>query len=152
MWLLRSVVHYNSKTCQILGLCVPFTFSVVVGTVTNLVFFIIFMATLGSNVTVAYVTMNALVNVSSSLTGSYIEAVSSLGSMTYGSKNYNLVGQYTHAYYAGQAPNDLLLGLHHAEDPGADAVWQPYLGAGGYLATCGWWWRGTSSQVSTRLI
>ena len=95
--LLRLIVRYNRKTCRILGLGVPFTLLVMTGTVTNLILLIIFTATLGSNATVACVTVDAIVGVSSSFLEGCIKVVSSLVSMAYGAENYDLVGQYAQA-------------------------------------------------------
>ena len=67
--LLRSIVYYNRKTRRILGRCVPFTLSAVVGTLAILVLLVIFKATQGSDVTVACVMVDAIVGVSFSFTG-----------------------------------------------------------------------------------
>ena len=91
------IVRYDHETCLILGLGVPFTLSAVVGTVTNLVLLVIFTVTLGSDVTVACVMVDAIVSVSSSFLGGCIEAVTSPGSMAYGAENYKLVCQYAQA-------------------------------------------------------
>ena len=65
-----------------------------VGTGIDRVLLLICMATLGSDVTVACVMLDVIVNMSSSFTGGCIEAVSSLGSMAYGAENHDLVRQY----------------------------------------------------------
>ena len=95
--LLRLIVRYNRKTCRILGLGVPFTLLAVVGTVDGLVLLLIFTATLGADITVACVMVDAIVGMSSRFLGGYIKAMSSLGSMCYGAENYDLVGQYAQA-------------------------------------------------------
>ena len=49
---------------------------------------------MGTDEVVAYCMVYLMVGVSSSFMGSWVDAISSLGSMAYGAKNYDLLAQY----------------------------------------------------------
>lgn len=91
MW---TILKYDYETKRILRLAIPFTFSALAGTGSDLIVVAIISQNLGTDDMVAYAMVDLIVGVSSSFMGGWIEAVSSLGSMAYGAGNYELAGQY----------------------------------------------------------
>ncbi|KAL7433750.1 hypothetical protein ACHAXH_002645 [Discostella pseudostelligera] len=91
MW---SILKYDYETKRILRLTIPFTFSALADTGSDLIIVAIISQNLGTDDMVAYAMVDLIVGVSSSFMGGWIEAVASLGSMAYGAENYELAGQY----------------------------------------------------------
>ena len=89
-----TILKYDYETKRILRLAIPFTFSALAGTGSDLIVVAIISQNLGTDDMVAYAMVELIVGVSSSFMGGWIEAVSSLGSMAYGAENYELAGQY----------------------------------------------------------
>ena len=67
--MLHLIVCYNCETRQILGLGVPFNLSALMGTVVDIVLLLIFTAMLRSDIMVAGVMVDAIVDVSFNFTG-----------------------------------------------------------------------------------
>eukprot|EP00579_Thalassiosira_antarctica_P001896 CAMPEP_0201871326 /NCGR_PEP_ID=MMETSP0902-20130614/4272_1 /ASSEMBLY_ACC=CAM_ASM_000551 /TAXON_ID=420261 /ORGANISM="Thalassiosira antarctica, Strain CCMP982" /LENGTH=750 /DNA_ID=CAMNT_0048397275 /DNA_START=148 /DNA_END=2400 /DNA_ORIENTATION=+ len=91
MW---SIAKHDDETKRILRLAIPFTFSAITGTMSDLITLAIISRQLGTDAMVAYAMVGVIVGISSSFMGGWVEAISSLGSMAYGAENYELLGQY----------------------------------------------------------
>eukprot|EP00578_Thalassiosira_sp_NH16_P003552 CAMPEP_0181134250 /NCGR_PEP_ID=MMETSP1071-20121207/31992_1 /TAXON_ID=35127 /ORGANISM="Thalassiosira sp., Strain NH16" /LENGTH=403 /DNA_ID=CAMNT_0023220765 /DNA_START=186 /DNA_END=1397 /DNA_ORIENTATION=+ len=92
--LLKFVFKYDNETKRLLDLVVPFFISTVVGNVADLIILAIIARYLGEDAMLAYVMVDIFTGISDSFLGGIIEALSSLGSMAYGARNYELAGQY----------------------------------------------------------
>ena len=91
MW---SIAKYDNETKRILRLAIPFTFSAITGTMSDLITLVVISQQLGTDAMVAYAMVDVIVGISSSFMGGWVEAISSLASMAYGAENYELLGQY----------------------------------------------------------
>jgi MATE family multidrug resistance protein len=91
---LWTIVRWDHETKRILRLAVPFTFSAIANTASELAIVAIISHTLGTNAMVAYAMTFGLVGITFSFMGGWHEAVTSLVSMAYGAKNNELAGKY----------------------------------------------------------
>ena len=89
-----SIAKFDKEAKRIFSLVIPFTFSAIVRTASELFVLAIISHSLGTDDMVAYAMVGSIIGVSSSFMGGWIEAISSLGSMAYGARNYNLTGHY----------------------------------------------------------
>jgi hypothetical protein len=89
-----SIAKFDNEAKRILSLVIPFTFSAIVYNASELFVLAIISHSLGTDEMVAYAMVGLTVGVSSSFMGGWIEAISSLGSMAYGARNYKLTGHY----------------------------------------------------------
>ncbi|KAL3796179.1 hypothetical protein ACHAW5_005668 [Stephanodiscus triporus] len=88
------IANFDNEMNRILRLAIPFTFSAVAHTGSELAVLAIISHTLGTDDMVAYAMVGSIISVSSSFMGGWVEAISSLGSMAYGARNYKLTGHY----------------------------------------------------------
>ncbi|KAL7533831.1 hypothetical protein ACHAWF_004665, partial [Thalassiosira exigua] len=92
--LLKSILRYDNETMRIIRLATPFTISAVIDTLSELIILSLIAQYLGTDSAVSYSMVSIVVGIGSSFMGGWVEAVSSLGSMAYGARNCELVGQY----------------------------------------------------------
>ena len=91
---LWTIVKYDYETMRLLRLAIPFTFSAMAESLTDLIILGIISQNLGTNSMVAYAMVDVFAGVSGEFNGGWIEAISSLGSMAFGARNYELGGKY----------------------------------------------------------
>ena len=91
---LMSIIRYDNETKRLLRLAIPFTFTAIIYTCADLIVLGFISQYLGTDAMVAYALVDLTVGTSSAFLGGFVEAVSSLGSMAYGAKNYFAAGQY----------------------------------------------------------
>lgn len=90
-WKLAKI---DTEMKRILGLAIPFTLSAFAYNAGNLVILAIISHCMGTDEVVAYCMVYLMVGVTSSFMGSWVDTISSLGSMAYGAKNYVLLTHY----------------------------------------------------------
>jgi MATE family multidrug resistance protein len=95
--LIVSIIRYDNETHRLLRLAIPFTCYCVVITIAALILLGFISQYLGTDSMVAYTIVNLTVGTTSQFLKGFIEAVSSLGSMAFGTENYFFVGQYVQA-------------------------------------------------------
>ncbi|KAL3785641.1 hypothetical protein ACHAW5_007642 [Stephanodiscus triporus] len=91
---LWKVARYDRETKRILRLAIPFMFSAIAKTASELIIVAIISHTLGTNAMIAYTITYGLVGITFSFMGGWHEAVSSLASMAHGAENHELAGKY----------------------------------------------------------
>jgi len=91
---LWTLIKLDKEMKRILQLAIPFTCSAIIKNASELILLAIISHSLGTDDMVAYAMVGLIISVSSSFLGGWIEAISSLGSMAYGAKKYELLGQY----------------------------------------------------------
>ena len=89
-----KVAKYDRETHRIIRLVVPFTFSALARSLSELLILAIISHTLGTDAMVAYAIVGGIVGVTSAFMGGWHESVLSLASMAYGARNYELTGKY----------------------------------------------------------
>ena len=89
-----TLIKLDKEMKRILQLAIPFTCSAIVKNASELIILAIISHSLGTDDMVAYAMVGLIISVSSSFLSGWIEAISSLGSMAYGAKKYDLLGQY----------------------------------------------------------
>ena len=89
-----KLAKFDTEMKRILGLAIPFTLSAFAYNAGNLVILAIISHYMGTDEVVAYCMVYLMVGVTSSFMGSWVDAISSLGSMAYGAKNYVLLTHY----------------------------------------------------------
>jgi len=94
LFYLWTIVRYDRETKRILRLAIPFTFSAIADNASELIILAIISHTLGTDAMVAYAMTDGLVGITSAFMGGWHEAVTSLASMAYGARNYELTGKY----------------------------------------------------------
>jgi len=95
MWkLLISIIRYDNETKRLLRLSIPFTITAIIFTTSDLLILGFISQYLGTDAMVAFAIVDLTVGTTSAFLGGFVEAVSSLGSMAFGAKNYFAVGQY----------------------------------------------------------
>ncbi|KAL7537055.1 hypothetical protein ACHAXR_010152 [Thalassiosira sp. AJA248-18] len=89
-----TIIKYDNETKRILRLAIPFTCSAIASTMADLVVVGIVAHQLGTDAMVAFAMTEVLVGITSSFAGGLVEAISSLGSMAFGARNYKRCGEY----------------------------------------------------------
>jgi len=89
-----KLARFDNEMKRILFLAIPFTLSAFAYNAGNMVILAIISHYMGTDEVVAYCMVYLMVGVTSSFMGSWVDAISSLGSMAYGAKNYDLLAQY----------------------------------------------------------
>ncbi|KAL7428880.1 hypothetical protein ACHAXM_001442 [Skeletonema potamos] len=90
---LMSIIRYDNETKRLLRLSIPFTIRAIIFTTSDLMIIGFISQYLVTDAMVAFAFVNLTIGTTSAFWGGYVEAVSSLGSMAYGAKNYFAVGQ-----------------------------------------------------------
>ena len=88
------IAKFDNEMKRILRLAIPFSLSAIAHNASELVVLAIISHSLGTDDMVAYAMVGSIISVSSSFMGGWVEAISSLGSMAYGARNYKLTGHY----------------------------------------------------------
>jgi Na+-driven multidrug efflux pump len=89
-----KVAKFDQEMKRISKLSTSFIFSAISRNVSELVILAIISHSLGTDDMIAYAMVGLITGVTSTFLGGWIEAISSLGSMSYGARNYKLTGQY----------------------------------------------------------
>lgn len=91
---LMSIIRYDNETKRLLRLSIPFTITGIIFKTSDLMILGFVSQYLGTDAMVAFAIVHLTVGTTSAFLGGYVEAVSSLGSMAFGARNYFAVGQY----------------------------------------------------------
>jgi Na+-driven multidrug efflux pump len=89
-----NIAKIDQEMKRISKLATTFIFSALSRSVSELIILAIISHALGTDEMIAYAVVGLITGVTSTFLGGWIEAISSLGSMSYGARNYKLTGQY----------------------------------------------------------